>query len=392
MNTKAIALGTVIGFLIAVAPSCGAAKCSSANCDGCCDAKGVCAKKPNNANNTTCGSAGGACADCAASSKTCDSATFTCGGGATDAGGGACDGCKLSSGTCVSLANTSSFNCGKGGATCAGCATNQTCTAGACVTVDSGVPTGRLGDTCARDSDCNHVPLTNSGKAYCKKTSVPGNTSYQGGYCTRYCTSNSKGDCGAGNFCSWWMGPTGEAENICYKGCADTSECRAGYSCEDLGWSGSPMNSCIPLLADGGFAEFDAGPGTAARAAGPCTVDGQCGPAPYFSCVPETEPDGGHNPFPGGTCYGDCSYTISDTWCGDAGICLPTLAGTTAHGSLVGWICNEQCTPGAATNTCRTGYVCDDWGSGIGTCTPDCRTTANACSQGYSCGDAGTCQ
>ncbi len=387
MNVKAIAFGAVLGFLVAVAPSCGPAKCSSANCKTCCDSKGACLAAPNNALNTTCGTAGNTCSDCTATSSTCNSTSFTCGAAVVDAGPGTCDGCKVSSGTCVTLANTSVINCGINGANCIGCATGSTCTNGACVVVDAGTPTGRIGDSCVSDLDCNKVT---GGKAYCKKKQIGGDVTYQGGYCTKYCTKQT--DCGTGAHCSYWLGMTGEIEPLCYKDCTSTA-CRTGYTCADIGFTSSPYNSCLPVQADGGLGEYDAGPGNPGAAGAPCTTDGQCGPAGAFMCVQETQADGGTTPYPGGMCTGDCTMTVSDDWCGDGGICLPYLSSqlVTKYGSIVLWQCLAGCDPTVATNNCRSGYICDpldptDPTYKYGTCTPDCRTTPKICG-----GNAPTC-
>ena len=87
MKIQALALGAALGFLVAIAPSCGPTQCTPANCDGCC--KGTtCVAKPLNSNNTTCGTSGNMCQDCAATSTTCDSTTFTCGTGGVGGGAG----------------------------------------------------------------------------------------------------------------------------------------------------------------------------------------------------------------------------------------------------------------------------------------------------------------
>lgn len=394
MNIRAIFLGTVIGFIIAVVPSCSGTKCAASNCAGCCDAKGQCVKSPSNSNNTTCGTQGNACADCTklATPTTCNTSTFTCGsgsGGGTGGSGGSCDGCKLpSSGNCVSLANTSVVNCGIAGATCAACNSGQQCVNGACQTPDAGTPVGGVGDKCTSDSQCNRVP---GGKGFCKKTMVPAGTVYQDGYCSKRCTAQA--DCGSGNYCAYWMGPVGELENICYKGCDPnvTGACRTGYDCTDISLSSTVRNSCFPTAA----AAFDAGPGNDGPAGGPCVDDTACGPAPYFNCIPEAT-DAGPTGFTGGSCSGDCSMTLSDTWCGDAGICLPYVVAQDSRGSLVSWLCGQSCTPGGANNGgCRTNYVCEEFGqagSGFGSCTPDCRTAPTGfCSN--SCDTAtGLCQ
>ena len=67
LNYKALALGTVLGFLIAVVPSCGTPTktCGASNCNtGCCNSSNVCVTSPSNANNNSCGTSGNACVDC----------------------------------------------------------------------------------------------------------------------------------------------------------------------------------------------------------------------------------------------------------------------------------------------------------------------------------------
>lgn len=95
MNLKAISLGAVIGFLVAVVPSCGTtSNCSPANCGGCCDKNGSCVTVANTSD-SLCGKLGVACVDCKASLQACNADTKLCeaqtasGGGAGNTGGGA---------------------------------------------------------------------------------------------------------------------------------------------------------------------------------------------------------------------------------------------------------------------------------------------------------------
>ncbi len=357
-------------------PDAGSSHCGPANCGGCCSAAGSCIARPYSGNNTTCGASGNTCQDCTLTSMVCNANTGTCTSAQPPQ---ICDGCLVGSGTCVTLANTSVINCGVGGSICVGCAMGQTCTAGECVSPDAGASGGRIGDACTADLDCSRIP---GGKAYCKKQQLGGSLPYQGGYCTKYCTMQS--DCGTGAHCAYWLGPTGEAEPLCYKDCTSSS-CRAGYTCSDVGFTSAPYLSCLPATADGGLGEYDAGPGNPGAAGAACLSDSQCGPVSNFLCVAEHPADGGTNPFPGGMCTGDCSMSVNDAWCGTGGICLPYLPGaSTKYGSLVMWECLAGCDPTVGTNTCRTGYICDpldptDPTYKYGTCTPDCRTTPATC-------------
>src|SRR5438477_446333 len=89
MNLRALALGVTIGFLAAVIPSCsggGGGACSAANCSGCCSGN-TCVKPTDNAKNTTCGTAGQACKDCASFGQNCTT-SFACSGGAVGGGAG----------------------------------------------------------------------------------------------------------------------------------------------------------------------------------------------------------------------------------------------------------------------------------------------------------------
>ena len=82
---RAFLPGLVVGFLVAVAPSCGR-PCTAANCLGCCNANGVCAPgvSPN-----ACGTNGAECAVCqACTNGVCEGPLGGGQGGGTSAGGG----------------------------------------------------------------------------------------------------------------------------------------------------------------------------------------------------------------------------------------------------------------------------------------------------------------
>lgn len=397
MKMRALALGAVLGFVIAIVPSCGNNTCGPQNCDGCCDGK-TCVKKPANNNNNTCGSAGNACVNCAAIQSTCNPTTSTCsgtgttgggtgtgggsgggtttGGGSGGGGGTTCDGCKLPSGTCVPASNSAgnSNNCGLGGSLCVTCGNDQLCTNGLCTTPDAGMGV-QVGSACTTDTDCEAIPLTanersNRIRGFCKKTSLSVGVdpyTYQGGYCTKRClgTPSCNTDGGADNKCGFFMGFIGELENICFDGCTANSDCRSGYACVNFGSTARPYAMCYPLLTDGGLPDDpDAGPKGTASAGGPCADDTACQPPETGACILS---DAG---FPDGMCISDCSITTSDDFCGPNGFCDPQLLNDPrdTRGPFIYWSCFQGCSADAGTRqndggywpACRTGYSCSE--------------------------------
>jgi hypothetical protein len=445
MNYKALALGAVLGFVVAVVPSCGTPKagCNIVSCPtGCCDANAKCVASPANSNNTTCGTAAATCDDCTKKTGTtcksfaCVSSSSVGGGSGGAAGGGAgggsgggaagggsgggaagggsgggggttacaagqgpCNGCC--SGTlCIVLANTTTTNCGVNGASCNSCASGQLCTAGVCANGAGGGagggsgPSGVIGSACSNDSDCSQVAVTSQEaaagfKAFCKKTLSSG-IPYQGGLCTRRCINNSM--CGTG-LCDYVDGPYGEVDNICIASCSQTVACRTGYKCYQYG---ATAFACGPTMPDGtDIARADAGPGNIGNlAGGPCTMDSQCPPAVEGFCVQPAAPDGGM-PFTGGMCSADCAVAASDTWCGTNGSCNGFIgASDPATGPTVAWECRQACTGddgGILTPACRTGYACS--AAVNGTCNPRCDNPGNGCAAPATCNlTTGVCQ
>lgn len=148
-----------VGFLFALAPACGGAppKCGVATCSGCCDSNGTC--QPG-FHLSACGANGNSCIMCT-TTQLCSAGFCTGaggggggtggtggggggagGGGGTGGGGGGsscgpsnCSGCCDSFGVCRT--GTQSSTCGKAGGACVVCETNQTCSAGTCVTNSS---------------------------------------------------------------------------------------------------------------------------------------------------------------------------------------------------------------------------------------------------------------
>ncbi len=253
-----------------------------------------------------------------------------------------------------------------------------------------------IGDACQSDTDCAGIVTSPGASPWCKLTQSPSGLAYAGGYCTRRCSDS--GECGTGNTCVYWLGPFGEVDNICTKGCPDAAGCREGYSCRDLGLVPDVyLKSCFPLQADGGLPPpWNAGQGAAGAAGTSCTSTNQatsCGPSPSFECRPAVLTDGGASPYPNGMCTGDCSTTLDDAWCGNRGSCNPYLEEADLHGEVLRWRCDRLCT-GVSTVSCnRVGYVCDTYNE-LDVCRPDCRLDGGLkCPSGSSCSEAqGVCQ
>ncbi|MCU0700427.1 MAG: hypothetical protein MUC96_28285, partial [Myxococcaceae bacterium] len=330
MKMQALALGAALGFLAAITPSCGMQTCSTANCDGCCQGT-MCVKRPDNALNSTCGTSGNACVNCAASNTTCDATTFTCAtgaagggtagggtGGGTAGGGTTCDGCRLANGTCQPR-NTNRQNnniCGSNGDMCRSCVGTATpvCDNGACI-----APPKKVGDQCMQDSECQASLGT---MAVCKRgTSVAGNFSYPGGHCTvENCGSQGTDDCPMDSTCLALTGIFGEENTSCFANCTMPANCRTGWSCINIGSMAMPRGVCLPSE----FASMDFQLDVGGVVGNPCANSAACrAPTPNAPgaggfCVPEARqfPDGGIAPgrdggpqftsFVGGYCSREC--------------------------------------------------------------------------------------
>lgn len=315
----------------------GAGTCSPQTCNGCCDSRGTCVRPPNNANNTTCGSAGNGCLDCAASASTCNPSTFSCGstntgGGAGGGGGVTCDGCALPSGTCVPLSRTSVINCGAQGVRCAACGSGQLCTNGLCTTPTA---TARVGSACTNDGEC----ISGLGSsAICKLTTTSGNASYTGGYCTLRCPASA---CPAGSNCVAAQTPYGEGEALCWDSCGAGDTCRsAGYACYSLGTASACWISPLPIVDAGVPAD---------KVGNACTSTNDCinPPTSRGACLSSEF----MMTWPGGYCSRlDCLSNVECAVDGGA-ICIGFTANETA--------CVRKCADSSAgQSNCRSGYTC----------------------------------
>lgn len=353
MNVRALALGAMVGFVVAIAPACSPPKCGPSNCDGCCDASGACVKKPDNGLNTTCGSAGNACTNCAESGATCNPATNTCGTGGTgggtgggsgggSGGGNGCAGCRLSTGTCVPPASLTPNNCGKDGDRCQACAAGQTCNAGVCETPP---PTVTIGSRCTMDSECQ---ATLGPTSQCRKQTNAG-SAYAGGYCTIPC-GQVAGTCPAASTCVGGVEELGEG-TFCWKNCTPPNtiggSCGTGYACYGIGGNSGACWIYPTPPRDAGV--------PADKVGNPCTADGQC------QNPPET----------GGACL---SRDFNYNWQALGGYCSRTNCAANADCSADGGAlclgfteeeaaCVQRCADSSdgGQSTCRPGFVCEPY-------------------------------
>ncbi len=349
MNVRALVLGVAIGFLVAVAPSCGGNKCGPNNCGGCCDASGKCIAKPNNANDATCGSVGNACDDCSKKSLKCNANSFVCtvngtGGGTGGGGGSGCAGCTLPNGVCAP-GNTIN-NCGANGATCAACPLGQLCTNNACSTPNLAK---KVGDPCTAASECQ---MSLGATAICKTMTSSGNASYTGGYCTVPCVG-ANGACPTGSRCVGLDARYGEDDTFCWDLCGSGDPCRQpGYQCTNFGCWLNPLPT------------QDAGP-PADKVGNACAADTACQNPPdrLGVCLTRdlnrTWPDG----------YCSKSFCANNAECSaDAGaVCITFgLAGGGRSSRCIQRCGNSTPLDGGQAD-CRAGYTCQ----GFATPLPD---------------------
>ncbi len=361
MNFRALTLGAMVGFMAAMVPSCGGT--TNNNKDGGGGSGGGSGGSGGSAGNS--GGSGG--------SSGCN---------ATNCASGCCSG-----GTCLNLTSQTAQACGNGGAACAVCGVGQTCnkTVGACQTPDSGVQTD-VGKACSADTDCGGNGLT------CRKTTVALNGVYQGGYCTKACTTSSP--CPMGSSCVSFGGGA-ETSSLCVNDCSQPQtltapECRTpGYACYGLSGGGATGVCWIYPTPYGPPAD---------KVGNACTTHAACQNPPagtkgvcfgYGADGGQTLTADGGNLFPGGYCTASCG---SDSNCspdgGDA-FCLDISSTASA--------CFKGCTPDGGQGGCRANYACetltDQNNNPVGgACFPACNIPGGSCTAGMTCTAGGLCQ
>lgn len=267
-----------MGLVLLLAAACGTqepAKCTTANCSGCCDEAGACIGTASQSE-SVCGIKGAACRVCLPD-QLCKvgacmhdpNANVGGGGGALGGGGGSSSGggeatgggsapcgslgeaccssgalCNLNficdrDGVCTTAPGVDAGppHCGfvnepccSSGALCT--ASGTTCLSGTCISSapDAG-PAGAAGAACSVDTDC--------ADGLCLR-----GTDFPNGYCSKSCTTTS--NCTFPSRCGVNDTGVGPA-NVCYAKCTQPrqspGDCRAGYVCLP---DESGLSVCIP--------------------------------------------------------------------------------------------------------------------------------------------------
>ncbi|MCD6497298.1 MAG: hypothetical protein J7M25_03235 [Deltaproteobacteria bacterium] len=201
---------------------------------------------------------------------------------------------------------------------------------------------------CANDSQCDGFdddPCTQDASCLGNKCLDEAAYGFPGGICSRDCVDGS--DCASGYDCFTYS-PTNE--NVCLKLCSSgqSSECRSGYTCSDLGTSGmicladcAGAGDCPDTSVCNPYSGLCGAPvGTLAVDGQPCTAGTQCESG---ICLDQT-----NYSAPGGYCTSLCSLT--NPFCPGDGVCID-YSGTAADNGSCFDGCSQQ-------GDCRSGYTC----------------------------------
>lgn len=256
MPRPRVVLAVVCLALAVAAAGCGTTlACSSATCQGCCDASGTC-----RAGNTddACGTFGWSCDVCQAgqtcrvglcrpgSASAAASADAGAGGGSGVGGGMGMGGGGAGFGGGMGLGG-GGFGGGGGTATGGGGGMEppctyaaQDCATGTCLFLDSsGVAASCVPGTCSlARQDCpvgdGCVPMVNGALS---TACAPVGTAGPGEACTG-------ADCGPGSFCAF---DNSSQSGVCVPLCFDPSRCPPGWSCSTLAEiQGRFVSLCVP--------------------------------------------------------------------------------------------------------------------------------------------------
>ncbi|MBX5483378.1 MAG: hypothetical protein IRZ16_16275 [Myxococcaceae bacterium] len=347
--------------------------CQDTSCSGCVeDNKCLAGTSP-----AACGTNGVACVACG-TGQSCTDGVCT---GGTTCGPSNCQGCCLNN---VCQVGTSSSACGTGGQACTACGSGQTCVSSGVGGTCQATSTVAVGSPCVTNSDCAALGVG----ATCKLTTVSGNASYSGGYCTLSC--NDPSGCPSGAACLN-LASFGE-EPLCIDQCSTSNpgECRVGYTCHTIDEFGNGVCWIDPLPTP---------PSAPANLIGSaCTSDSSCQSGGSFlagACFTQFDPDTGDNTgWLGGSCTAECSADPA-SMCGTTGICL----GFQSQAGDQFALCMDRCSsPGVGQSDCRPGYVCEmyalaDGGTAPdGYCWPNCNNVAGFCGTAKTCTTSGYCQ
>jgi hypothetical protein len=435
---KALAIGAILGFLVAEVSACSSSSCGPNNCSGCCDANTKKCITIANQSVTDCGgSVGNVCGVCTGS-ETCASGACTsnandAGMGCADCPGGCCGTNQLGAKVCLYGSSLNNASCGTGGAACQACqsgthcqlaadAINGTCLANA----PDGGPSGGVGLPCTTAADC--APFLGTA-GVCLTTTPDGGGTYVDGYCTVLaCNTQTNAGCPGNSSCFNFAdlgfdmmpfpgGAYGENRTFCLMGCTSDYDCVFGrpdqipdYAC----WFGDQFDTQTGQFSSTALGCFINQAPTTAKAGGPCDWGSTITNAQYSECalpptngqcVPQTLADGGPTGWTNGYCFSSCLasvlFTNADTYCGTGAMCIVDSTSTYNAYGLSGLPASADCysscpAPNGGQSTCRTGYVCfaltepDGGTAPNGICQPACDVAGGACNPGFTCVDAGT--
>lgn len=267
----------------------------------------------------------------------------------------------------------------------------------------------------APPGDAFQAPMSRFLGACISDAQCPGNTSFcrtaeQGfprGQCTNPCTDRT--DCDDGSAYNECLAMTGSTTMACEAYCRNGSDCRDGYTCQNLSTdaSGATRGICIPACANdaecGGASQCNAYTGrcvphgtvptTGGDTGDGCAADSAC----RSSNCRLSQESGSYTGYVGGYCESICripsGYNTNDFFSGGAlpqGTCASASAVCLPGGNQQGANDLGVCLHGCSGNSdCRAGYSCTQTVSGHtftnGFCVPiDC-LTGGACPSGSTC-------
>ncbi len=190
-----------------------------------------------------------------------------------------------------------------------------------------------------------------------------GQSPYEGGYCSGFCSLNQPDSCGADSHCvDGLVGRGIEEEGICALNCTEDADCtREGYGCYDPDEDGT--TECLPDAF--GPQPPPESVGVACGGADVAAADMACDTSMDGGdiCLYDERFQGGSSPFPDGYCSGLCD--LNNDECPMGSHCYSGINfGQTGVGA-----CFETCT--MDTDCTRPGHAClDPDQDGVEECVP----------------------
>ena len=369
------------------------AKCTAANCAGCCDSLGLC---QSGSLATACGGVGTTCQACfpgqSCSLGSCingnngggnsgvgggnsgvgggggQAGGTATGGGQSGQGGGAstCNSTTCASGccqgnVCVVPGSQSSLACGSGGFACVPCGNGFSCSAGSCQTSGTGGGAGGGGAATCNFGNCSNgccsgttcIPSSAQNVAGCGQGGSLCSPCLSGQSCTNgtCMTSGTGGGSGAGGGTGTGGGSVASCSAANCNGCCVGATCipAASQTANNCGSTGATCAACPSgNSCNGGFCTPPN-----AQYGSPCNATQDCvALGGNYTCKRTTST--GNATYSGGYCTRFCT-TATD--CGTGSSCV----GLTPEYGESDAICWKTC---AVATDCRTGYACYGLSSG----------------------------